>query len=275
MTATYSTKEHLNELQVFNSGDKFDRDVLRRDCPGSFLLSDKKSCLFPTYLDHKQRAEGSNSTLKHQSVLSASPSSIYFNYSSVLQPFFTPQSPYSWSPLGRHAGREGPSVLPNQRRRNQFRSFPASQSALELNPLPYEAEISTELANIESVIETGISGRGKSKPASRRLSSTNYDCSSSINLNTEIKQDSKPRRKRKPVEVKDERYWKKRAKNNLAAKKSRDTKRKQELYTQKIATFLETENARLHLELSNLRQENRKLKRFLSVFVKEEQYELT
>ena len=66
----------------------------------------------------------------------------------------------------------------------------------------------------------------------------------------------KKRKIKKTPEVKDEKYWEKRKKNNIAAKKSRDARRMKELCIDERLTFLEIENMRLLLEISSLKQEN-------------------
>lgn len=58
----------------------------------------------------------------------------------------------------------------------------------------------------------------------------------------------------------DEMYWEKRRKNNASAKKSRDAKRRRELLIKETAIILEEENKRLRMELSALKDENKKLK---------------
>ena len=74
------------------------------------------------------------------------------------------------------------------------------------------------------------------------------------------------RRKKTPVEVKDEKYWERRKKNNLAAKRSRDAKRDKESTKQKRAMLLQIENTQLQLELSWLREQNKNFKQILGVF---------
>lgn len=58
----------------------------------------------------------------------------------------------------------------------------------------------------------------------------------------------------------DEIYWERRRRNNLAAKRSRDAKRSREMDNHRKATYLEAENSKLREELSILREENARLK---------------
>ncbi|XP_067344721.1 TEF transcription factor, PAR bZIP family member a isoform X2 [Channa argus] len=58
-----------------------------------------------------------------------------------------------------------------------------------------------------------------------------------------------------PEEQKDEKYWHRRKKNNLAAKRSRDARRLKENQITVRAAFLERENAALRTEVAELRKE--------------------
>lgn len=58
-----------------------------------------------------------------------------------------------------------------------------------------------------------------------------------------------------PEEQKDDKYWQRRKKNNLAAKRSRDARRLKENQITVRAAFLERENAALRTEVADLRKE--------------------
>ncbi|KAM9837451.1 TEF transcription factor, PAR bZIP family member a isoform 3-T3 [Aulostomus maculatus] len=58
-----------------------------------------------------------------------------------------------------------------------------------------------------------------------------------------------------PEEQKDEKYWQRRKKNNVAAKRSRDARRLKENQITVRAAFLERENAALRTEVADLRKE--------------------
>ncbi|KAF6733716.1 Transcription factor VBP [Oryzias melastigma] len=58
-----------------------------------------------------------------------------------------------------------------------------------------------------------------------------------------------------PEEQKDEKYWQRRKKNNMAAKRSRDARRLKENQITVRAAFLERENAALRSEVAELRKE--------------------
>nr|XP_061807621.1 thyrotroph embryonic factor-like [Nerophis lumbriciformis] len=58
-----------------------------------------------------------------------------------------------------------------------------------------------------------------------------------------------------PEEQKDEKYWQRRNKNNMAAKRSRDARRLKENQITVRAAFLERENSALRMEVADLRKE--------------------
>ncbi|CAH8536279.1 unnamed protein product [Dicrocoelium dendriticum] len=62
---------------------------------------------------------------------------------------------------------------------------------------------------------------------------------------------------------KTEQYWRRRTKNNAAAKRSRDTRRMLEKQAHLKASILERENAQLRFELNRLTEENRSLRQLL------------
>ena len=64
--------------------------------------------------------------------------------------------------------------------------------------------------------------------------------------------------------MKEEGYWKRRRKNNLSAKRSRDARRLREQQTQKRATFFEEENLRIRAKINALENENHRLRRLIS-----------
>lgn len=69
-----------------------------------------------------------------------------------------------------------------------------------------------------------------------------------------------------PNESKDDKYWKRRNKNNVAAKRSREARRAKENQIIMRAGFLETENDRLTGENSELVKENERLNALLSKY---------
>uniref|UniRef100_A0A3B4B1Z2 BZIP domain-containing protein n=1 Tax=Periophthalmus magnuspinnatus TaxID=409849 RepID=A0A3B4B1Z2_9GOBI len=58
-----------------------------------------------------------------------------------------------------------------------------------------------------------------------------------------------------PEDLKDDKYWARRRKNNVAAKRSRDARRLKENQIAIRAAFLEKENAALRVEVADLRKE--------------------
>nr|XP_032290324.1 DNA cross-link repair 1 protein isoform X1 [Drosophila virilis] len=76
----------------------------------------------------------------------------------------------------------------------------------------------------------------------------------------------KSRKQFVPDELKDDKYWARRRKNNIAAKRSRDARRQKENQIAMRARYLEKENATLHQEVEQLKQENMDLRARLSKF---------
>ncbi|XP_026207289.1 HLF transcription factor, PAR bZIP family member b isoform X2 [Anabas testudineus] len=69
-----------------------------------------------------------------------------------------------------------------------------------------------------------------------------------------------------PEDLKDDKYWARRRKNNLAAKRSRDARRLKENQIAIRAGFLEKENSALRLEVADLRKELGRTKNILAKY---------
>ncbi|KAM8929921.1 thyrotroph embryonic factor isoform 3-T3 [Pelodytes ibericus] len=69
-----------------------------------------------------------------------------------------------------------------------------------------------------------------------------------------------------PDDLKDEKYWNRRNKNNVAAKRSRDARRLKENQITVRAAFLEKENTALRTEVAELRKELGKCKNVISKY---------
>ncbi|XP_056308823.1 HLF transcription factor, PAR bZIP family member a [Danio aesculapii] len=69
-----------------------------------------------------------------------------------------------------------------------------------------------------------------------------------------------------PEDLKDDRYWARRRKNNIAAKRSRDARRLKENQIAIRAGFLEKENAALRAEVADLRKELGRCKNVLAKY---------
>ncbi|XP_044766956.1 thyrotroph embryonic factor isoform X1 [Coccinella septempunctata] len=76
----------------------------------------------------------------------------------------------------------------------------------------------------------------------------------------------KSRKQFVPDDLKDDKYWARRRKNNLAAKRSRDARRMKENQIALRAGFLEKENIGLRQELERLKKENLLLQNKLSKY---------
>lgn len=75
----------------------------------------------------------------------------------------------------------------------------------------------------------------------------------------------RPRSEKKPIptEQKDTKYFERRKRNNMAAKKSRDARKAREDEIAIRASFLEKENAILRAQVGTLREEANSLKQLL------------
>lgn len=82
-------------------------------------------------------------------------------------------------------------------------------------------------------------------------------------------EDLKPQPMFVPDGLKDEKYWARRRKNNMAAKRSRDARRMKENQIALRAGFLEKENMGLRQEMERLKKENMALRDRLSKFPNE------
>ncbi|KAB5517685.1 hypothetical protein PHYPO_G00170070 [Pangasianodon hypophthalmus] len=69
-----------------------------------------------------------------------------------------------------------------------------------------------------------------------------------------------------PEDAKDEKYWSRRKKNNLAAKRSRDARRLKENQIAVRASFLERENAALRQEVAELRKNCSRCKKIVALY---------
>uniref|UniRef100_UPI0037E73BFA HLF transcription factor, PAR bZIP family member a n=1 Tax=Semicossyphus pulcher TaxID=241346 RepID=UPI0037E73BFA len=69
-----------------------------------------------------------------------------------------------------------------------------------------------------------------------------------------------------PEDLKDDRYWARRRKNNVAAKRSRDARRLKENQIAIRAGFLEKENAALRMEVADIRKELGRCKNVVAKF---------
>ena len=67
-----------------------------------------------------------------------------------------------------------------------------------------------------------------------------------------------------PDELKNNKYWVKRSKNNEAAKRSREARRLKENQIAMRARYLEEENNVLRVEVDNLKKENTDLKQMMT-----------
>ena len=128
-------------------------------------------------------------------------------------------------------------------------------------------QISTGYKDKQSVTVAGFS-QEQNPENEQRLHSSSHN-SSSCYLDSEHKSYSHPKDEISkndsniPEELRDGRYQERRQRNNLAAKKWRNGKRRRGKFLLQRLSFLEVENIRPRLELSCLQEQNEKLKRFI------------
>ncbi|CAB0008515.1 unnamed protein product [Nesidiocoris tenuis] len=135
----------------------------------------------------------------------------------------------------------------------------------EPSPSPSEAAAMSPLAisppsPAESTLSFASSSRDAFDPRTRAFS------------DEELKPQPMVKKSRKqfvPDGLKDEKYWARRRKNNMAAKRSRDARRMKENQIALRAGFLEKENLGLRQEMDRIKKENMALREQLSKFTSE------
>jgi leukemia factor-related protein len=127
---------------------------------------------------------------------------------------------------------------------------PPSPTASDRTPSPVDVDINFSLSPTDIALAT-IPGQEEYNPRTRCFSEE------------ELKPQPMIKKSRKvyvPMEAKDDKYWDRRRKNNIAAKRSRDARRIKENQISMRAAFLEKENSALKAELLTLKRENSNLK---------------
>ena len=105
-----------------------------------------------------------------------------------------------------------------------------------------------------------------SKAASLAFRSQDFDPATRRFSEEELKPQPIIRKRKKqfvPDELKNNKYWAKRCKNNEAAKRSREARRLKENQIAMRARFLEEENTALKGEVEHLKKENSDLKQMM------------
>ncbi|KAL6102440.1 hlf [Pungitius sinensis] len=131
-------------------------------------------------------------------------------------------------------------------RRTQVRALPSARDT----PSPIDPEsIQVPLAyepDPQDLALSSVPGQEMFDPRKRKFSAE------------ELKPQPMIKKARKvfiPEDLKDDRYWARRRKNNVAAKRSRDARRLKENQIAIRASFLEKENGALRLEVAEVRKE--------------------
>ncbi|KAB0795720.1 hypothetical protein PPYR_09781 [Photinus pyralis] len=115
----------------------------------------------------------------------------------------------------------------------------------------------------------GVAKRERSPSPSDCMSPDTMNPPSPADSNEDLKPQPLIKKSRKqfvPDDLKDDKYWARRRKNNLAAKRSRDARRMKENQIALRAGYLEKENLTLRSELERLKKENVMLKNKLAKY---------
>ncbi|XP_076446118.1 thyrotroph embryonic factor-like [Babylonia areolata] len=123
-----------------------------------------------------------------------------------------------------------------------------------VSPLPVKVDFKL---SEQDIVLSSVPGQGLFNPAAHTFTEE------------ELKPQPMIKKSRKvfvPDELKDDKYWARRRKNNYAAKRSRDAKRVKENQIAMRAAYLEKENTTLKEELEKISRENKRLKHRLSKY---------
>lgn len=167
---------------------------------------------------------------------------------------------------GGGGGGAGVTTVPTHKQPEQGRISPSSSSQQSLittkrerSPTPSEP-MSPLNINPPSPADSTLSFASSSR---------DFDPRTRAFSDEELKPQPMVKKSRKqfvPDGLKDEKYWARRRKNNMAAKRSRDARRLKENQIALRAGFLEKENIGLRQEMERLKKENLALRDRLSKF---------
>lgn len=168
------------------------------------------------------------------------------------QPTVIPQAPPTVMDLSSHASTSGATCLhssPAPAARPNSRNTPSP-----IDPDSIQVPVGFEPDPADLALSS-VPGQEVFDPRKRRFSSE------------ELKPQPMIKKARKifiPEDLKDDKYWARRRKNNVAAKRSRDARRLKENQIAIRASFLEKENCALRQEVADLRRELGRTKNILS-----------
>lgn len=153
-----------------------------------------------------------------------------------------------------------PDILPPSN--SQFNKLlPNSPVPIQVVKPQQKQQISDQQQShqIAAQVEIASDNNLRKRSNSRRKSSTSSTYSDN---NGDAMNPSPPRRIKNPIPDvnKDEKYWRRRAKNNLAAKRSRESRREKENNVTMRAAFLEKEYQSISCEVAKAREINQMLK---------------
>lgn len=181
----------------------------------------------------------------------------------------TPPTPQALSPglLSKRTSPNSPRQVYEDVHETSAPSFYSSEG-LRSPSSPYKC---TESSNGSSVSSQSTNQSSSNDPSAQPIiaGQENFDPRKCKFSDEELKPQPIIRKSRKvfvPDACKDERYWMRRTKNNIAAKRSREARRIKENQIALRAAFLEKENNALKDEVNKIKEENVNLQKKLSQY---------
>ena len=250
-----------NTLQV---GNELVNDMVA-DC--SNYSNEKSSCIFQTGLNLQGQGTAPVTNIqwnqeRRDNLTSSGTSSIQQapNFLPNGSPVLPLPQPCSWR---AQESRSESCLVFDKKRRYDCLPDSTTDNCSALNVDPWTSQTQSQCGRVGALMDP----KSPLMEATRPESTFNLLKSIDFGIATSVCQKKiRVRKAKTEVEVKDERYWERRNKNTLAAKRSRDAKREKELKAEQRIQSLEIENTRLRLELSCLREENEDLKRCFNFF---------
>ncbi|RNA32531.1 thyrotroph embryonic factor isoform X5 [Brachionus plicatilis] len=223
------------------------------------------------FLDQIQKFDNLNSSLITET-LNSNSSSTTINSTSSLSPN---SSRISTSPSNNIHNNDQNNIISNLTTLNVVSSSDSKIANSQSNQITKgnQQNIQHQTINIKNKEDDGkkLDSYKSNFDWNLNLNDSTMDSISDYEFETKSKKfyddDSKPQlvmRKSKkqfvPNELKDERYWARRRKNNMAAKRSRDARRMKENQIAVRASYLERENDNLRKQLEDFKRETKLLK---------------
>ncbi|XP_077984088.1 thyrotroph embryonic factor-like [Glandiceps talaboti] len=222
--------------------------------------------LGPTLWDKTVTYDGNDFKLEYMDLDEfLSENGIPLNVDEILPTGKTENSDDASSTTSSDVNQESPkigtttSIHDNQEKRQEMISVPISPSSSPVRePSPVTVEVDFAVSPTDTALAT-IPGQEEFDPRKRTFTED------------ELKPQPMIKKSRKifvPEDLKDDKYWERRKKNNFAAKRSRDARRVKENQIAIRASFLEKENNAFRDELSGYKKEVISLKKIIANYEK-------